>query len=66
MSQHTCASIPNVPCEFAGAGYRYRRTSGLFNLIEEFTKQREDSKTKFYRFLDVEFHGYKINTPTGK
>jgi hypothetical protein len=33
------------------------------DLVEEFTKQRPDSKTKFYRFLGVKFHVYEMNTP---
>ncbi len=36
------------------------------DLIEQFTKQRKDSKWKVYRFLDVKFHVYEMNTPMGK
>jgi hypothetical protein len=36
------------------------------DLIEQFTKQRKDSKWKLYRFLDVKFHVYEMNTPIGK
>ena len=36
------------------------------DLIEQFTKQRKDSKWKFYKFLDVKFHVYEMNTPIGK
>jgi hypothetical protein len=42
------------------------KTLSKTDLIEEFTKQRPDSKTKFCRFLDVKFHVYEMNTPIGK
>jgi hypothetical protein len=42
------------------------KTLSKTDLIEEFTIQREDCKTKFYRFLDVKFHVYEMNTPIGK
>jgi hypothetical protein len=32
------------------------------DLIEEFTNQRENSKPKVYRFLDVKFHVYEMNS----
>jgi hypothetical protein len=40
------------------------KTLSKTDLIEEFT--RENSKPKFYRFLDVKFHVYEMNTPMGK
>ena len=36
------------------------------DLIEQFMKQRADSRWKFYKFLDVKFHVYEMNTPIGK
>ena len=36
------------------------------DLIEQFMKQRSDSRWKFYKFLDVKFHVYEMNTPIGK
>ncbi len=36
------------------------------DLIECFMKQRADSRWKFYKILDVEFHVYEMNTPIGK
>ena len=36
------------------------------DLIEQFTNRRTDSKTKFYKFLEVKFHVYEMNTPIGK
>ncbi len=29
-------------------------------------KERKDSKWKLYKFLDVKFHIYEMNTPMGK
>jgi hypothetical protein len=36
------------------------------DLIEYFMLQRGDSRWKFYKFLDVKFHVYEMNTPIGK
>jgi len=36
------------------------------NLIEYFMNESASSKWKFYRFLDVKFHVYEMNTPIGK
>jgi hypothetical protein len=36
------------------------------DLIEYYTMSRKDSKWKFYKFLDVKFHVYEMNTPIGK
>jgi len=36
------------------------------DLIEQYMLQRKDSRWKFYRFLDVKFHVYEMNTPIGK
>jgi hypothetical protein len=36
------------------------------DLISYFMNQRADSRWKFYRFLDVKFHVYEMNTPIGK
>ena len=36
------------------------------NLIEYFMQESINSKWKFYRFLDVKFHVYEMNTPIGK
>ena len=36
------------------------------NLVEYFMNDAESSKWKFYRFLDVKFHVYEMNTPIGK
>ena len=37
-----------------------------FYLVEYFMNNAEGSKWKFYRFLDVKFHLYEMNTPVGK
>ena len=36
------------------------------NLIEYFMQKSISSKWKFYKFLDVKFHVYEMNTPIGK
>jgi hypothetical protein len=36
------------------------------NLIEYFMNESASSEWKFYRFLDVKFHVYEMNTPIGK
>ena len=36
------------------------------NLVEYFMNESISSKWKFYRFLDVKFHVYEMNTPIGK
>jgi len=36
------------------------------NLVEYFMQESISSKWKFYRFLDVKFHVYEMNTPIGK
>ena len=36
------------------------------NLVEYFMNASISSKWKFYRFLDVKFHVYEMNTPIGK
>jgi len=36
------------------------------NLVEYYMNEAESSKWKFYRFLDVKFHVYEMNTPIGK
>jgi hypothetical protein len=36
------------------------------NLVEYFMRKSFASKWKFYRFLDVKFHVYEMNTPIGK
>ena len=42
-----------------------KRLSDL-NLVEYYMNEAESSKWKFYRFLDVKFHVYEMNTPIGK
>ncbi len=36
------------------------------NYCDYFMNDAESSKWKFYRFLDVKFHVYEMNTPIGK